>query len=329
MIIKKICIVGGTGFVGRRLANHLAGAGYALRIPTRDRERHKDNLILLPKLELVEADVHDPGQLSAQFAGCDAVINLAGILNERSRHGTGFHQVHVELTRNILTACHERGIKRLLHMSALNADSNGPSHYLRTKGEAEALVHDSEGIHVTSFRPSVIFGPGDSFFNRFATLLKLAPGIFPLACAGTRFSPVFVGDVAGAMAMTLHNPDYYHKSLELCGPGTYTLGELVRYTTKCIGIKRLILPLPDLLSRMQATVFDISGFLFNLIDIEKPFSTDNYLSMTADCIGTTSDLETLGINPTSVEASVPQYLSFSQLKSRYYSYRQHSRRSFD
>ena len=196
MLIKKICILGGSGFVGQALANRLTKDGYQLLILTRNREARKHNLILLPNLDLIEADIHNPEQLQKHLTGVDAVINLVGILNESGRSGAGFQFAHVELANKIVAACHENGIQRLLHMSALNADlTNGPSYYLRSKGEAENNVHAAEGIHVTSFRPSVIFGANDSFFIRFARLLKLTPMIFPLACPLSRFAPVYINNV--------------------------------------------------------------------------------------------------------------------------------------
>ncbi len=326
MIINRICIVGGTGFIGRTLANRLTHDGYALRVLTRNRDMHKEKLILLPKLDLVEADVHDNNQLAEQFAGCDAVINLAGILNERNRKGADFHSVHVTLTEKIIAACREQGIKRLLHMSALNAGTNAPSRYLRSKGEAERMVLETADLCTTSFRPSVIFGAEDSFFNRFAGLLKMTPGVFPLACASARFAPVFVGDVTEAFVRTLKDPAYYGRALNLCGPEIYTLEELVRYTAQCIGAKRLIIPLPDILSRMQAAAFDAGGFVFNLLNLEKPFSRDNYLSMKVDSVCDGHELETLGLRPSPIASVVPQYLSYSIHKSKYNHYRRHSRR---
>lgn len=301
MIIKKICILGGTGFLGKTLANRLTKDSYQLRLLTRDREKNRDNLILLPTVELMEADIHNQEQLNRHFAGCDAVINLVGILNEKGRDGSGFRRAHVELTDKIIQACNANAISRLLHMSALNADAlNGPSHYLRTKGEAEDRAHQAEGIRVTSFRPSVVFGPRDRFFNRFANLLKITPLIFPLACASTRFAPVFVEDVAEAMATTLREPDSYGRRYTLVGPGNYTLLQLVQYTVQCLGISRTIIPLPAPLARLQAAIFDfVPG---------KPFSTDNYLSATVDSVSDHNDLPILGIKPTPLEAIVPQYL---------------------
>ncbi len=322
MLINKIGIVGGTGFVGRTLANRLTQEGIELRILTRNRERHKDNLILLPTVELIQADVHAVGQLKKYFSGCDAVINLVGILNERGRDGRGFRHAHVELTRKIIEACQHTHIKRLLHMSALNADAKlGTSHYLKTKGEAEDLAHQAgaQGIKVTSFRPSVIFGREDSFFNRFAILLKLTPLFFPLACARTRFAPVFVGDVAGAFVQTLRDPESYGHRYDLCGPKIYTLEELVRYTAECIGIKRRIIPLNDILSRIQAAVFDfVPG---------KPFSTDNFLSARVDSVCKHNGLHDLGITPAAVETMVPQYLANRSQRARYNQFRSHIHRN--
>jgi len=321
MLIRKICILGGTGFVGRVLANRLVRDDIRLRILTRNRERNKDDLILLPRTELVETDVHNPENLKQQFANCDAVINLVGILNERGRDGRGFRHVHVDLTRKVIEACRANGIRRLLHMSALHADAErGPSHYLRTKGEAEDLAHLASdcGIKVTSFRPSVIFGTHDSFFNRFAALLRLT-WVFPLACHGARFAPVHVGDVAEAMTRTLTDPSSYGRRYHLCGPHVYTLEELVCYTACCIGVKRWIIPLNDILSRIQAAVFDfVPG---------KPFSTDNYLSAKIDSVCDHNDLAKLGITPVPIEAVVPQYLSNRFQRARYYQMRRRSHRN--
>lgn len=325
MQIKTVCIVGGSGFVGQRLANRLGNNTIAIRIPTRNRERRKENLILLPGVELIPADVHDPDHLERLFHRCDAVINLAGILNERSGPNNSFQAVHVELPRKIIAACRNQGIKRLLHMSALNAATNAPSAYLRSKGEAEQLMHAVTDINVTSFQPSVIFGPGDSLFNRFAQLLRLLP-VLPLACPGSRFTPVFVGDVVEAMARTLDNPDYYGRQVRLGGPEQYTLEQLVRYTADCLELKRIVLPLPDSLSRIQAEIIDLWGFFFHLTGVEKPFSTDNYLSLQTDNSCSTSDLTALGIAPTGISAVIPQYLMNAGFRSRYNNYRQQTRR---
>lgn len=316
MIIKQVCILGGSGFVGQVLSNRLARDGVRMIIPTRRREPRRDNLILLPDTDLVEADIHNPGQLTRLFEGCDAVINLVGILNEKGRRGEGFRYAHVTLAEKIIDACQAAGVRRVLQMSALNADAgNGSSYYLKTKGEAEDLLHAAGTLKVTSFRPSVIFGPGDSFFNRFAGLLKITPFFFPLACPKARFAPVYVGDVAEVMARTLGDPGSVGRRFELCGPHEYTLQGLVQYTAHCLGIRRCIVPLNDLLSRMQAAVFDfVPG---------KPFSTDNYLSTKMPSVCSSCDWSEFAIQPTAVESLVPGYLAGHNWRSRYDDYRRH------
>lgn len=314
MIIKRVCILGGSGFVGKVLANRLARAGICMVIPTRNREQNRDDIILLPDTELIEADVHNPDHLKVLFRECDAVINLVGILNEKGRRGQGFHSVHVELAGKIIHACQETGIQRVLQMSALNADAKGGrSFYLKSKGEAEDLLHATTPLKVSSYRPSVIFGPGDSFFNRFAGLLKLCPYYFPLACHAARFAPVYVGDVAEMMTRTLLDPHSYGRRYELCGPREYTLKELVEYTSDCLDLKRCIIPLNDFLSRLQAMVFDfVPG---------KPFSTDNYLSAGIPSVCNLCDWDQFAMQPMAVESVVPDYLARRNYRSRYNNYR--------
>jgi len=318
--IKRIAILGGTGFVGRSLCNRLSQDGYELKILTRSREYNRDDLIVLPGLELVQTNIHDAEKLKQHLADCDAVINLIGILNEKGNSGKGFKHAHVELVEKLISACRDNGIKRLLQMSALNADAvNGKSHYLRTKGEAEDLLHSNNaGINVTSFRPSIIFGENDSFFNRFANLLKMTPLFFPLACHATKFSPVYVLDVAEIMARSLNNPESFNKKYHLCGPKTYSLKELVNYTAQTLDLKRSIISLNDILSRIQATVFDfVPG---------KPFSTDNYLSAKIDSVCDCNDLTQYKIQPTTIESIVPQYLNNTSYRSAYMQFRCESRR---
>lgn len=322
MLIRTICVLGGSGFVGKWLCNRLSGEGYRLRVLTRNREANRYGLILLPNLDLVETNIHNPGQLHEHFRDCDAVINLVGILNEHGRSGEGFRRVHVDLTEKIVAACRANDVRRLLHMSALNADpSKGTSHYLRTKGQAEEKVRAAEGICSTIFRPSIIFGPGDWFFNRFARLLHTFPLAFPLACPKARFAPVYVDDVAEVFVQSLKRPDTCGRSFNLCGPRSYTLEQLVKYTAHCSGARRWIVPLSDILSRLQASVFDfVPG---------KPFSTDNYLSAQMDSVCSGNDFEFFGITPTPVESHVPTYLAGKIQQTRYQEFRSHSRRDAD
>lgn len=310
MSVNSVCILGGTGFVGSALAGDLNTSGLEVKVLTRRRERNR-HLLVLPKVQLIEADVHDPAMLAHHFRGCDAVINLVGILNERGHDGKGFEHAHVALARKVLQACQDAGVVRLLHMSALNADAlHGPSHYQRTKGEAENYVHDFAGerLVVTSFRPSVIFGPDDSFINRFATLLKLSPGVFPLACPDARFAPVYVGDVSDAFVRTLKEKSSHRRRIDLCGPRDYTLKALVEYTAQVLGLKRRIIGLPDTLSHLQAQVLEyVPG---------KPFSLDNYRSLSVDSVCKGGER-----CPTSLESIAPYYLGKKGKGARYQKFR--------
>jgi len=301
MQVSRVCILGGTGFVGRSLIYRLAKQGVRCRVITRHPQRHRD-IGLIPGAELRPAGSLDATSLAQQFADCGAVINLVGILNERGSSQT-FRRVHVELVERIVDACRETAVKRLLHMSALNADqSQGSSDYLRSKGEGENHAHTlgQSSIHVTSFRPSVIFGRNDSFFNRFAGLLRLSRMVFPLACPESRFSPVYIGDVAEAFARSLNDADCYGRRYDLCGPRTFTLRELVIYTRDQLGLHTHVLGLGDRLSRLQARAL---GLLPG-----KPFSYDNYLSLQTDSVCSENGLVALGIAPTDIASIVPGYL---------------------
>jgi len=193
----QACILGGTGFVGRHLLLRLTKAGWHCRIPTRYPHRHRD-LALYHGVSLMPVPTIDADGLAECLDNADLVVNLIGILNE-AKDGD-FQRIHVELVGEVVTAALAAGVPRYLHMSALHADAqNGRSAYLRSNGAGEDLAHSAAGLDVTSFRPSVVFGRGDSFFNRFATLLVMAPGLFPLACPDARFAPVWVGDLTEAM----------------------------------------------------------------------------------------------------------------------------------
>jgi uncharacterized protein YbjT (DUF2867 family) len=317
---ETVCLAGGTGFVGQHLANRLTLYGCKVRILTRRRERHRA-LIVNPGVTLVEADVHNADTLRQQFSGVDVVINLVGILNETGRQGAGFREAHVELPEKIVAAATASGVSRLLHMSALNADAGEQhSRYLRTRGEGEDLVHAAadKGLLVTSFRPSVIFGPGDSFFNRFAALLKMSGPVFPLACPNSRFAPVCVADVVEAMCRSLGDATGGER-LDLCGPEAFTLAELVRYTRDQLQLSCHIVELNDALSRLQARLLGLLPW--------KPFTMDNYYSLQHDSVCSSNALPTLGITPTPVAAVVPAYLAGRNARGHYPEFRRHSRRS--
>src|SRR6202051_3272697 len=195
MRLLSIVILGGSGFLGTRLVARLIKDGHQVTVLSRDREQHK-HLLVLPGLTLENCEVYSPAQLSERFRGKDVVINLVGILNERGFGGSGFRRAHPELTRGVLQAPRPAGVARLLQVSALKAAVDAPSYYLRSKGEAEQLIREtSTALDWTIFQPSVMFGPGASFLNRFAALLAAVPWVFPLAKPDARFQPVVVGDV--------------------------------------------------------------------------------------------------------------------------------------
>ncbi len=323
MKVEKVCVLGGTGFVGRHLVYHLAAGGKQVKVLARQPQRHR-SLQVTPGVRLVKADMHDPEVLTKHFQDVDGVINLVGILNEYPRKELTFRKIHVDLAKQVMAACRETGVGRLLHMSALNANAeHGASAYLRTKGEAENHVHTlgEPDVGVTSFQPSVIFGPDDSFFNRFAGLLRLAPYFFPLACGGTRFAPVYVGDVARAFVTALDDKTTYGKRYALCGPRVFTLKELVEYTAKVLGLRRRVIGLSDGLSRLQARSLEFAP--------GKPFSYDNYLSLQSDSVCREDGLKALGIPATDVDEVVPLSLGKRAARLRYTQYRQEARRDFE
>ena len=298
-----VCVLGGSGFVGTELVIRLVHAGHWVRVPTRN-IRRVDRLRVLDTAELRVANVHDPRVLSQLFAGCDAVINLIGILNPRG--AASFEAVHGALAAKVMAAARPAGVRHLLHMSALGADVDAPSRYLRSKAAAEAHLRgatpaDAAHPSVTIFRPSVIFGPGDSLTNRFATLLRLSGGWLPLARAGARFAPVCVFDVAEAFVRALGTSASRGATYELCGPEVMTLAEIVRRTARVGRLPCHVVPLPDFLARLQGAVM---GLLPG-----KPFSLDNFRSLTVDSVCRQDGCTALGITPAPMLAVLPQYLA--------------------
>jgi uncharacterized protein YbjT (DUF2867 family) len=313
MTTHTIAILGGSGFVGGHLCARLARDGHTLRVLTRHAERHRE-LLVLPDLEVVEVNVHEQQALTQSLAGCDVVINLVGILNERGHDGSGFQRAHVELPRKLIEACRANGIQRLLHMCALGAGLDHPSLYQRSKAQGEALMLAS-GLQVTTFRPSVIFGPGDSFLSRFARLLHLTPLIFPLAVPHARFATIYVLDVVEAYARAIDNRATHGQSYELCGPHEYTLLELVHYVAHITHSPHLIIPLPDWMSRLQAEIFEwLPG---------KPFSRDNYLSVQVPNVCSAPFPAIFGIKPKALEEIAPSYLGHQGMKKLYEQLRSH------
>jgi uncharacterized protein YbjT (DUF2867 family) len=300
MRAQSIAVLGGTGFLGTRLVARLIKDGRRVTVLSRDREQHK-HLLVLPGLTLENCDVYEEGQLSEHLRGKDVVINLIGILNERGFSGAGFRRAHTELTRGVLQAARSAGVTRLLQVSALKAAVDAPSYYLRSKGEAEQLIRESgTALDWTIFQPSVMFGPGDSFLTRFAGLLAVIPWVFPLAKPHARFQPVSVDDVIEAVLRCLHGGASSRQTYELGGPQVYSLREIVGLVAKLTGRRRWIMGLPDPVARLQARAMDfVPG---------RPFSSDNYRSLTVDSVCTEDGFAKLGIKPQSMVAAARQYL---------------------
>src|SRR5262245_14120052 len=314
MEIRSVTIVGGSGFVGQNLAHILAERGMSVTIPTRYRERAKRELIVLPTVEVLEANVHADADLDRAIAGADAVVSLVGILHES--RGDDFTRVHVDLPRRIAQACKRQGVGRLVHVSALGANPQGPSRYLRSKAEGEAALHiAAEAMQMTIFRPSVIFGRGDSFLSMFARLLSLFP-VIPLGSPGARFQPVWVEDVARAIADALEERDTFAQTYELCGPKVYTLRELVELTGEATGRRRPIIGLGPGLSHLQALVME---FLPGRI-----LTRDNVRSMQVDNVCACGWPQIFGFSPAALEAVLPTYLQGA--RRRYYLFRERARR---
>ena len=321
MRIKQVCVLGGAGFVGSAIVNRLNVANYQVKVLTRRREEAK-HLILLPSVQVVECDVMNDAELSRQIRGSDAVINLIGILHD-SHHAT-FTAIHAELPRRVADICRQQGVRRLLHMSALKACIDGPSAYLRSKAAGEAavmaqnaLTEDANKLHVTIFRPSVIFGRGDRFLNLFASLVKLLPFVL-LAKPDAKFQPVFVEDVAQAFVNSLENIDTYGQTYELAGPKVYTLRELVQLVADMLRIKRRIISLNDRLSYWQAYAMEFLPV--------KLMSRDNIRSMQIDSVSTAGFPAVFGFAPTALESVVPDYIVGRSTRDSYNRYRGHAGR---
>ena len=306
---QRVLVLGGTGFVGRHVVANLVTAGHSVVVPTRRRERGK-HLILLPTVDVVERDVHDPRTLRELVGDADVVVNLVGILHEHGR--ATFARAHVELARNLIDACRRAQVRRLVHMSALGADVDAPSRYLRSKGEAQALV-ESSALDWTVFRPSVIFGRGDAFLGLFAKLVRWMPVVF-LAAPKAKFQPVHVDDVAACFAQATQDDATIRRRYALCGPNVYSLRELVAYVAETTGHVRPIVGLGPSLSKLQARVLELSPI---------PLMTrDNLASMSVDNVCADPFPPVFGIAPGTLEAIAPSYLAPDAIRSRFDGYRE-------
>ncbi len=310
MDVKKVLLLGGSGFVGTYITNRLSARGIQVTVPTRRRERTKA-LIMLPHVEMPEVDINCQDTLNGLVKGHDAVINLVGVLQSRDvllPYSRDFSVAHVELPKKIIAACKAAGVRRLVHMSALNADSNGPSEYLRSKGDGEAAVMAAKNeLDLTVFRPSVIFGLGDAFLSTFASVLKIAP-VFPLGFGHARFQPVWVADVADAFVDCLTDTATYGQAYDLCGPKTYSLRELVDYTARLTRSTARIIALSEGWAYLQAGLMWLAP---------KPLlSPDNLRSMEMDSVCGSDCNIFPAWKPSALEAVAPTYIAQNTPKGR-------------
>ncbi len=248
---KQVCIIGGSGFIGRAIVRQAIGADYRVTVACRHPERARD--LMVNGARLVKVDVTTGAGLQEAVAGQDCVINLVGLLFERGRYS--FSAAHVKGTEHILQACKEAGVDQYLHMSALGAGKVPASLYSRTKGEAETRVRQS-GLNWTIFRPSIVYGEGDSFFNKFKSMTALLP-VLPVIAGGTRFQPVWVEDVARAFVSSIGNYHVKGQIYALGGPKDYSFMELMQLLMSALGRCRLLIPVPTFAAKIMATFMQL------------------------------------------------------------------------
>ncbi len=306
----KIILLGGTGFIGRHICEKLIRAGHEVTVPTRKLENARE-IQTLPRLDVVRCNVHDAQQLTQAVAGHEVLINLVAIL-----HGSEaeFERVHVALPKTVVAACKAGGVKRIVQMSSLGAALDAPSQYLRSKGRGEQVLEGS-GLDVCILRPSVVFGAGDKLLNVFARLQQMAPCV-PLAGSDAQFQPVWVEDVAQAVACLASHQDYKidsklsskyagqtPKTYEITGNKVMRLREMFELAGRCVGAPRPIFHLPQAIARLQAWVMEkMPGPTLMSRDNLDSMQTPNVAS------GHFPGLYELGIEPSSIESIAHTYL---------------------
>jgi uncharacterized protein YbjT (DUF2867 family) len=294
-------VFGGSGFVGRYVVRQLAREGWRVNVAVRDAERAK---FLKPMGDVgqvtpMAVSLRDPAAVAAAVAGAEAVVNLVGILYEGGAQS--FEAIHHQGARTVAEAAAKAGVGRLVHVSAIGADPASPSLYARTKAAGEAAVRAARP-DATILRPSLVFGPEDGFFNRFAGLARVLPAL-PLFGGGrTRFQPVYVGDVAEAVVRSLADPKTAGKTYELGGPTIYTFRQLMELMLKEIRRRRCLVSIPFPIARLEARVLQVLPVPPLTVDQVRLLERDNVVAPG------TPGLPELGIAPTPVETVIPSYL---------------------
>jgi NADH dehydrogenase len=300
---RLVTIFGGTGFIGRYVVEHLADRGARILVISRSprsRGVHLQPLGAVGQIVVQSADLSSEAELRRAVAGAAGVVNLIGILHETSRQP--FAEVHGALPGRIAAAARAEDVARLVQISAIGADAASASAYARSKAEGEHGVQ-AAFPEATILRPSIVIGPEDGFFNRFAAMARLSPALPLIGGGTTRFQPVYVGDVAQAVVAALERADCQGRTYELGGPQTYTFAELMRYMLEVVGRRRLLLNVPFGLANLQARVLELLPAPLLTRDQVELLKRDNVAA--PDMPG----LEALGITPTPIELIVPQYLA--------------------
>jgi NADH dehydrogenase len=314
MVNQVVTVFGGSGFLGRNAVRALAKAGYRIRVAV----RHPASAYFLPpmghvgQIQLVRCNVCDADQVAAVLKGSDAAINLTGILYQSGEQT--FDTVHVDAADAIAKAAHAAGVRTLVHVSAIGADKDAPSRYASTKGEGEARVR-AAFPDAAVLRPSLVFGPEDKFFNKFAWLARLAPALPLIGGGHTKFQPVFVGDVAQAILRCVQDADTRGKTYELGGPSTYSFKQLMQIMLHETGRRRLLVPVPFFLAYVKAFFLQLS----TVVGIEPLLTTDQVTLLKSDNVVHDGALTfgELGIVPDALEAVVPSYLWRFRPKGQY------------
>ena len=299
-----VTVFGGSGFIGAQAVRQLARAGWRIRVAVRNpaaayaMRLHGD----VGQIDIVQANIRNEPSVRRALADATAAVNLVAVMNESGRQG--FQALHVMGARNVAAAAKAQGVARMVQMSALGADPNSTSKYARTKAEGEAAVREIYPDAVV-VRPSIVFGPEDNFFNRFAAMAQLSPALPLIGGGHTRFQPVFVGDVGKALAKAVASDEAAGQTYELGGPAIFSFRQLMELMLAEIGKRRILLPLPWPVAGMIGTAGDLARTL-----ITPPITSDQVQLLRADNVvsGAYPGLAELGITPTTLEAVLPSYL---------------------